>query len=213
MQNNTLIESLVKDCQPALLLRPWRVTAALVVIVLMLNILCVVVLGARDDLIGMLVTPQLALRNIILLWSGTVTAHAAISMAYPQNHLCRYRLLWPLLLSAIGPIAALAIVVSSAKTEIFARLYPLHAVQCVGVTLLAATLVSGVLAYWLRSGAPTHLNLASWLCGISGGAFGALAYSWHCPHEDPLYIGLWYAVAVAIAAILTRLWVKPFIRW
>jgi hypothetical protein len=213
MANDALIDRLVLDLEPVPVLRPARIIATLIAMIVILSLLCVLVLGPRIDLIGMLTTPVLLLRNLLLLWLGAGAARAVIGMAYPQNSGNHRTWRWLLLSMAGGVVVATTVALPDSVADFMARLYAADALWCVGITLIAATSVSAVLAYWLRRGAATDLNRAAWLTGISGGAFGALAFSWHCPHEDPLYIGLWYAVAVVTAAGLTRLWVKPVIRW
>ena len=48
---------------------------------------------------------------------------------------------------------------------------------------------------------------------LAGGSLGALAYNLHCPYDSMIYTGLWYGLAVGIAALAGRLVVPRLIRW
>jgi len=65
----------------------------------------------------------------------------------------------------------------------------------------------------MRGGAPVSPERAGIVIGLASGSFGALAYSMHCPHNELVYVGLWYTLAIAITTLLGRLIVPRFVRW
>jgi hypothetical protein len=119
---------------------------------------------------------------------------------------------WTLAAALLFPIAALTQVAWQGSVPDGA-LAPAIGRYCLWISGLAALLIGGALALWLRSGAPTAINRAGWLVGLSAGSFGTFAYSLHCPMTNIFYIGLWYTLAVGMAAVAGRFLVPRIIRW
>jgi hypothetical protein len=213
MKDVLIIEKLLDDFTPRQRPRRVRVAMALLLCMLALSVANSFVLGLRADVMGMFDTPTLLVRNFILLLLGTASGWAVIDLARPESGSHGRREFWLILSSAAVPLGIIVQALLTAPVDFMARLLPLHGLQCVTATLLTSTIFSIVLVGWLRRGAPTQLGAAAWLTGVSSGAFGAFTYSWHCPHDDPLYIAVWYSLAVALAALMARCWVKPIIRW
>jgi hypothetical protein len=67
---------------------------------------------------------------------------------------------------------------------------------------------------WLMRGmAPTSLRLAGAGCGLAAGAFGALAYTLHCPELAAPFLGVWYVLGMLIPTALGA-WLGPrLLRW
>ncbi|MEQ1937866.1 NrsF family protein [Mesorhizobium sp. CN5-321] len=65
----------------------------------------------------------------------------------------------------------------------------------------------------LRYGAPTRPVLAGALAGLLAGGLGATFYAAHCFDDSPLFVAVWYTIAIAVMAALGAIAGRVFIRW
>lgn len=80
------------------------------------------------------------------------------------------------------------------------------------ITLVAAPLF--VAFVWvLRGEAPTQLRLAGAAGGFAAGAFGALAYSLHCPELTAPFIGVWYLLGMLLPTVIGASLGPRLVRW
>ena len=71
----------------------------------------------------------------------------------------------------------------------------------------------GVFIWMLRGMAPTRTGLAGAVAGFAAGAFGALAYTLHCPELAAPFVGVWYLLGMLIPTALGA-WAGPrLLRW
>jgi hypothetical protein len=85
--------------------------------------------------------------------------------------------------------------------------------ECLRMSLATAALCAVPMVLHLRRGAPVAPQRAGLLVGLAGGSLGALAYNLHCPYDSMVYTGLWYGLAVGLAALAGRLVVPRLVRW
>ncbi len=98
-------------------------------------------------------------------------------------------------------------------TNLAARL-PLSAgLDCLShlVSLSLPPLV--VLGFLMRRGAATNLSGTALACGLAAAGWGAFVFVFTCPHDDPLFVAIWYALAMASTALLARLVLPLVSRW
>ena len=94
-----------------------------------------------------------------------------------------------------------------------ARLNWHDGLQCVyKMVLLSMPAVIG-LGLLMRRGAPTDASGTSLAVGIAAAAWGAFVFVFACPHDDPLYIAVWYAVGCGLVTLLARLVLPRLTRW
>lgn len=65
----------------------------------------------------------------------------------------------------------------------------------------------------LREGAPENPTLAGAVAGLSAGAIGAALYAWHCPDDSPLFVAVWYVLAIALVTTAGALIGRRLLRW
>jgi hypothetical protein len=78
---------------------------------------------------------------------------------------------------------------------------------------LIASPVFVALLWILRGLAPTRLALAGGGAGFAAGAVGAFVYAFHCPELAAPFLGLWYAVGIAIPAAIGAIVGPRVLRW
>ena len=67
---------------------------------------------------------------------------------------------------------------------------------------------------WLaRRAAPARPRAAALATGVASAGWGALLFVWWCPHDDPLYVLVWYGLAVALTAGAAWTLLGRLLRW
>lgn len=83
----------------------------------------------------------------------------------------------------------------------------LVAIPALSLVPLAAFLV------FMRQAAPRSAPWAGAACGLAAGAVGALAYALHCPDDSPLFVAVWYLVAIGGVTLAGSLIGARLLRW
>lgn len=65
----------------------------------------------------------------------------------------------------------------------------------------------------LRYGAPVEPGRAGALAGVLAGGIAATFYAAHCTDDSPLFVMLWYTLAIAALAIIGAVMGRIFVRW
>jgi hypothetical protein len=65
----------------------------------------------------------------------------------------------------------------------------------------------------MRRGAPTDTAGTALAVGIAAAAWGAFVFVFACPHDDPLYIAVWYVVGCGLVSVFARLVLPRLTRW
>jgi hypothetical protein len=191
MALDPLIKDLVADLAPIKKRKPISIVLYIIAILLVSHFFVYGFMKPRTDLMVVLEEPYFLARVIFLSVLGIAAGQTVLKLARPEAELARW---WRWVLAAIGaiPLFCLIVALLLPGVDFMLELVPMAGMQCIFVTLLCSAMISVVLGLWLRQGAPTRLKMAAWLSGVSGGALGALTYSWHCPYDHILYIGIWY---------------------
>lgn len=66
---------------------------------------------------------------------------------------------------------------------------------------------------FLRRGAPVRPARAGAIAGVAAGGLAALFYALHCTDDSPLFVVIWYTIAIAILAGLGALAGRLAVRW
>ncbi len=156
--------------------------------------------------------PIVLLRGGALILLGLATSLAVVGSAKPAVGQKFAGWQWALAAAALFPLSALFLTGWGGGIPEGA-LAPALGKACLGISGLSAFVIGAVMTIWLKRGAPTNINRAGWLVGLTAGSFGTFAYSLHCPMLNVFYVGLWYTLAVAISALVGRLVVPIMIRW
>lgn len=174
--------------------------------------LVVLLLGLRSDIVSGAPHPIVFVRGGMLLLLGIAALVAVMAAARPGIGQTSDGWRWSLAAAALFPITAAVIAMIEGRLPL-AELTSQSAIWCIGISLLNALAIGGLLTAWVRQGAPTNLERTGWLVGIAAGSFGTFAYSLHCPSNTVAYAGIWYTLAVGLSAVVGRLAVPRAIRW
>ena len=83
----------------------------------------------------------------------------------------------------------------------------LIAIPLLSIVPLAALLIA------LRAGAPRIPASAGAVAGLLAGALSATLYATHCPDDSPLFVAVWYTLAVSLVTLAGALAGRRVLRW
>jgi len=84
---------------------------------------------------------------------------------------------------------------------------------CVVIIPLLATPTAALLGWLVRDLAPTRLTMTGAALGAVSGGIGAMAYAMYCPVDSAAFVATWYAVAIALCAVIGAVAGQKLLRW
>jgi hypothetical protein len=94
-----------------------------------------------------------------------------------------------------------------------ARLVGDNALKCLVLIPFLSLAPLAALIVAMRRGAPTRPALTGAIAGLTAGALGGLLYATHCPDDSPLFVAVWYSLAIAGVAAVGALIGARLLRW
>lgn len=207
------LDSLAEELTPVKPLSANGAMASMALLTIVSGIFVVAMLGFRDRFLDSTASDSMFLiRTGLLIMLGAASLSAATSMARPAVGTGRTGWRWAAAAALIIPVAA-AIAALVSRTPIAERLHPANGIECLTYSIGVGLVLGAALTWWLKRGAPTSPERAGIVTGLAAGSLGTLAYSMHCPHNDIVYIGLWYTLAIGATTLAGRLFVPRLLRW
>ena len=199
MQTDHLIRTLAADVSPRQ--RPVGATLALALLLAapVSVALFMAVLGVRGDVMTAMHNPFFDLKFVVTLALAIVAIAISVHLARPEASLqgWGWLLLLPLALVGLGVATELML---PQQRPWLARLIGNNAPACVlTIPLFAMPLLAAALLA-LRRGAPARPALAGAMAGLAAAGLAATLYASHCADDSPLFLALWYSIAVALVA-------------
>jgi hypothetical protein len=212
METDKLIGALAADAaRPVMPMRiAWLLALALGTV--LAAIVFMALAGPRPDFAQAAETLRFPFKFLVTLALFATAMQALTALARPGMPAAS-RL--PLLLCApaLLALAVLAEIVAVPADELATRTIGSNAVVCltfiplIGLGPLAALLLA------LRRGAPTRPVLAGIVAGLAAGGLAATFYAAHCTDDSPLFVAVWYSLAIAILAAAGGLLGRWAGRW
>jgi hypothetical protein len=212
-----LIDGLVADLGPV---RPrrWQPEVLMLAGLALVEILLfVTIIGVRPDMPDAMGTMPFWWKSgslaALFLLSG---AALLVSLDPATTTARRLSPLWRSLAVAVPVLLAAGWLIDAGaegRAALIARLDWREGVDClknVWILSLPPVVALGLL---MRRGASTQPGRTALAAGLAAAGFGAFVFAFHCDHDDPLYVALWYGGAVAAVAGLARLILPRLTRW
>jgi hypothetical protein len=153
-------------------------------------------LGLRPDFAVVIEDPRFIFKFVITLLLALCSALLIRRLARPGTEM-RFQL-W--LLASVPVILVLAVaaeLIALPRSLWMMKLVGQNAWMCLQcVPFFAAPILIAALEA-LRWGAPTRPSLTGAVAGLLAGAIGAAIYAAHCPDDSPLFVAVWYSLAIA----------------
>jgi hypothetical protein len=212
MDTKDLITAIAADARRpgAPIATVWWTAAALAIIVA--AVVFQASLGVRPDFAAAIQTPRFLFKFVVTI---TLAAGAfAIVRSLSQPGVDRRGLLStltvaPILLGAAVLVEMLLVPAESwaVKTVGMNNFVCLFYIPMIGLGPLA------ILTVALRYGAATRPGVAGAVAGLLAGGISATFYAAHCTDDSPLFVIVWYTLAIAILALAGAVAGRLFARW
>jgi hypothetical protein len=213
MPNDRLLDMLVTDLRPV---RPRCASHDL----LALGLLGAIELGlfllfgaARHDIMTAMAMPSFWWKLGSLGLLAGVAAAIAVRSFHPAAS-PRRGLRWlPVLIGAILIVGWLIGGAGSGGSPLAMRLTWHDGIAC--IVAMALLSIPPILAMGLlmRRGAPTDRPGSALAAGIASAAWGAFVFVFSCPHDDPLYVAIWYLAGCVTVSLVAWLILPRIARW
>lgn len=216
-QADPLIEALVADLA-AVNPRRWLREAAVLAALVGLEVALFLGLqGVRPDLHLAMATPVFWWKSGSLAGIGLLATIAALVSLDPAVTTAR-RLgaVWRGLGLAVAVALALGWLLDagmSNSSPLWQRLAWRDGIDCLVTVGLLATPIAAILTLLLRRGATVNPERTAIAAGLAAAGCAAFIFAFCCDHDDPLYVAVWYGVAVVGIAGLTRSVLPNLLRW
>jgi hypothetical protein len=206
-----LIDQLTEELAPTPTVSPAFGRVLLAVAGLLTIFVVVGLFGMRPDFAAGHPHPVPLIGALVVLSAGIAIAAALTAMARPA--VGAVRTAWPWAIAGLAVLPVAAVVSAMGSDEQRAAMMPQASSFCLVAGTLASIASIILLTAWLRRGAPTSPERASWLIGIAAGTVGALAMAFVCPSDAIAHIGIWHVGIIAVAAVASRLVLPRSLRW
>jgi len=214
MRTDELINTLVGDhaSQP----RPKPVGHGLVMAIIgglaISTALFALTLGLRPDILSALSTWRFDLKlstNLVLV---VAAAWVALRLSSPTTKpLSAMR---ALIVPALVLLAAVVYeLVTIPASEWPSRAMGVDGVMCLANIIFLSVLPLTATIYALRRGAPTSPAVMGAVGGLLAGALGATVFAMHCTNDSPLFVAIWYALAIGLMAVAGLMFGRYVLRW
>jgi hypothetical protein len=169
------------------------------------------ILGLRPGLAGALAEPRFHAKVGVMVLLAAVCVAGLPRLVRPTES-ARLRPVLALPPALLIVAVAIELAVSPSGTW-EARAIGSNALLCM---TCIPVLSLGALALFiaaLRRGAPSRPVMSGALAGLAAGALGASFYGLHCPDDSPLFVAIWYTIALSGVTALGAFCGHKWLRW
>jgi hypothetical protein len=212
MKTDDLIEALVQDAPRPQRSTATRVLGATVLGALVAGTLFALSLGVRPDISAAFETWRFVFKLMLSLICVACAWWACLPLARPEVRLTDVAgwIAVPLALLSVAVLYELAAMPPAHWYELAAGRYArtcLSAIPSLSIVPLATLLIA------LRAGAPRSPARTGAIAGLLAGGLSAALYATHCPDDSPLFVAVWYTLAVGLVTLTGALAGRRVLRW
>lgn len=212
MKTEDLIEALVLDASQRRHSLAQRVLGAALLGALVAGVLFAIVLGVRPDIWIAFETWRFVFKFALALTCMACAWWACLELGRPEVRLkdvAGWIAFGPALL-VVAVFYELAVIPPAQWSERAVGNYAgtcLLAIPLLSIVPLAALLIA------LRAGAPRVPASAGAVAGLLAGGLSAVLYATHCPDDSPLFVAVWYGLAVALVMLVGGIMGHRVLKW
>jgi hypothetical protein len=214
MRTNDLIDKLVADyvAEPPPKPVAHRLVMAIIGGLTISAALFSITLGTRPDILSALSTWRFDIKwadNLVL-----VIAAAWVALRLSRPITTPPSAMRALIVPALLLLAAVTYeLVTVPASEWPARAMGVNGVMCLANIIFLSVLPLTATIYALRQGAPMSPALAGAAAGLLAGALGATVFAMHCTNDSPLFVAIWYTLAIGLVSMFGLLIGRHVLRW
>ncbi|OOG67482.1 hypothetical protein B0E45_22770 [Sinorhizobium sp. A49] len=211
MKTNDLISLLAEDAAVGMRLGRMLALAVLAGVVASALLLLLTV-GVRPNLATAIETARVLFKVGFTLVLAIAACRLVFLVGQPGRSLKArgFQLAVPLVLLAIAVLSELSVLPSEAWTT---SMLGKNAGFCLFfIPVLSLAPLAGFL-FVLKNGAPENPGLAGASAGLAAGAIAASLYAFHCPDDSPLFLAVWYSIAVLVITTVGYVIGRRWLRW
>ncbi|HWK94960.1 MAG TPA: NrsF family protein [Pseudolabrys sp.] len=170
------------------------------------------VLGPRPDIAGAMGTVRFDIKLVEVLLLAATAFSLVLQVGRPMA--VRGRRLAAL---AIAPVLLLVAVAAELwvvpADQWLVRLVGTNSRVCLtAIPLMALPLLAAFMVV-LRRGAPASGAVAGAVAGLAASGLAAVLYATHCPDDSPLFVAVWYPIAIGGVTLAGALMGRVILRW
>ncbi len=213
MSEVRIIDRLVSDLQPVRPRRAWRDALWLAALALVELALVVRLSAPRADIAAAITAPMFWWKLASCAGLAATGAAALFALLSPEARADAGRR-WMLGAAAVaGLVGVVLIGFTALPASVQMTLDWREGLDCILRVEIYALPMATATVWLARRAAPASPRAAALAAGLASAGWGALLFAWQCPHDDPLYVVVWYGLALAVGAGLARLVLPRFLRW
>ncbi|MGE3829442.1 MAG: NrsF family protein [Parvibaculaceae bacterium] len=211
MRTDELIRLLAQDAAPRWRFRPLYLAAVLAGIVIV-AIVFFSTIGFRADISSAMESVRFVFKFVVTISLAISAGSVALALGQPGIRSGRLFaiLLLPLLLLAWAVDAELFVLPQNIWA---ARMIGSNYAECLTILPLFSAGPLACLLFALRQGAPEKPGLAGAIAGLAASGIGATFYAANCTDDSPLFVALWYPMAIAIVTTVGYLIGRSALKW
>lgn len=212
MKTDDLIEALVEDRASADARPQVALFLAVIGGALVAAVIFMLTLGYRHDIAQAAESYRFLFKFVVTLTLVATAVPLVLKTFRPEADLSRS--LWLIVLAPLMLVlAALAELMVMPASSWLPRLIGTNARFC--LSMIPILSVGPLLAFFaaLKTGAPADPGLAGALAGLSSGAIAATFYAGHCTDDSPLFVIVWYSIAIGFVTLVGYLAGRRWLVW
>lgn len=212
METNDLIKALAADARPGRisLSTVWWSAAAVAIVIAAAVFLATI--GIRPDFPAAAGTVRFPFKFVVTIMLAVSAFGTVRAMSRPGEgwrSAAVYLGLAPLLLAVAVGVELFVLPPASWS----ARAIGSNGLVCLAYIPLIGIGPLGLFLMALRQGAPTRPELAGAIAGVLSGGIAATFYAAHCTDDSPLFVVIWYSMAILILAAIGSVAARYLARW
>jgi hypothetical protein len=214
MKTNELIGKLVADHAAQSPRKPiaYHLVMAIVGGLAVSAALLLITLGVRPDILTAFGTWRFDLKLGGSFILAIAAGWAALRLSRPTTSSLSAIpiLLVPAVLLFVAVVFELATVPPAAWPS---RAMGANGVMCLANIMALSVIPLVALTYALRWGAPMSPALMGAIAGMLAGALGATVFATHCTDDSPLFVAIWYVLAIGLMSMFGLVIGRHALRW
>jgi hypothetical protein len=212
MDTSELIKTLAANTRRASIPLPAMWWVAVAIAISIAAVIFFVTLGLRPDIAAAAETVRFPFKLLVTLTLAVSAFGCVRALSRPEVPSRR----------AVACLAAApALIVVAVVAELFvlpsktwsATMIGTNSIVCLTYIPLIGLGPLAIFLLALRHGAPTKLGRAGAIAGLLAGGIAASFYAAQCNNDSPLFVSVWYTIAIAGLAILGAVGARQFARW